>query len=306
MKATRPEFYTDADLAQVTPQQAASWMSDALKAHTTGLLNSPSRLSQELSQGRVVYTVGELVGEWYGYRMYDTIPNGVNYQLVSVHDVRSGVPVAMCGGELIGPIRVGGIGAAALDVLAGPDTNVLAVVGTGMQAWHQVWAYSAVRSFDHVRVFSRDAGRRAEFAARVRRELQLPATASASASQCVSGADVVVLATNSTVPVVETVDLSSARFVSTVGPKQKGRQEFADDLLWKADRIVTDSLAQLEGYKPAHVAAGMQVEELSSSVGLSDIRQPDTAGLTVFLSVGLAGTEPFLVERLHRSRAASE
>lgn len=307
MSVTQPPFYTDADLRDVTPEQSVVWMREALKAHHQGRLVSPPRISQALTKGRVVYTVGELAGQWFGYRMYDTIPNGVNYQLVAVHDMHTGLPRAMHGGELLGPVRVGGIGGVALDVLASQDVSELAVVGTGTQAWHHVWAYSAVRDFGRVRVYSRDADRRAVFAARIERELGLNVQVAGSSGACVRGADVVVLATNSAVPVVDVDDLAGVRFVSSVGPKQVGRQEFPQELLTGAGWVVTDSLAQLVGYKPQHAASGMSVEELSSVVASGDSHVAVLEEvMTVFLSVGLAGTEPYLVDQLHRSRAGGE
>jgi Ornithine cyclodeaminase/mu-crystallin family len=80
-------------------------------------------------------------------------------------------------GNELGPRRVGAIGGIAADELANPGRRSLGLVGTGTQAWNQLWAIGTVRDLADVRVFSRDIGRRAEFAARAHAELGLPARA---------------------------------------------------------------------------------------------------------------------------------
>ena len=87
--------------------------------------------------------------------------------------------------------------------------------------------------------------------------------------------------------------------MTTLGPKQLGRAEFPPELITGATQIVTDSLAQLRAYDPPAVAtnvAGTGVIELGDIVAGATV--PRTKGRRVFLSVGLAGTEVYLLGKL--------
>jgi alanine dehydrogenase len=64
--------------------------------------------------------------------------------VVVVHDESSGQVRAVAIGNELGPRRTGAIGALAADELAPADARTVAVIGSGVQAYTQVWALSAV------------------------------------------------------------------------------------------------------------------------------------------------------------------
>jgi len=90
--------------------------------------------------------------------------------------------------------------------------------------------------------------------------------------------------------------------VTTLGPKQVGRAEFGPDLVARADVAVTDSVAQTSAYDPPFILAGTPQHDRLTSLGA--VLAGDAAGRTspdqtvIFCSVGLAGTEEFLLARL--------
>ena len=98
--------------------------------------------------------------------------------------------------------------------------------------------------------------------------------------------------------------------MSTVGPKQRGRSEFGLDLLESADLVCTDSLAQLHAYAPPSLVATSRHAERVTSLGAiaagAAAGRQDDADLTLYLSVGLAGTEVHLLERLGGRLGAPE
>lgn len=293
---------TDDDIrAQLDARSAVGWMREALLAAYAGRLHTPPRVSTSLGEGRLVFTTGALTGEWYGYRSYDSFGTGGD-QLVVVHDWGSGAVRGVAIGNELGPRRVGAIGAVAVDALAAPTAGTLGLVGTGRQAWTQLWAISTVRSLRTLTVYSRDRVRRNAFATRVSAELGLSAMPVGSAQEAVEGCDLVVLATDSPVPVVDASWIKTGAFVTTVGPKQFGRAEFGPDLVARADIAVTDSLAQTSAYDPPFVLTGTVQHDRLRSLGA--VLAGDAAGRTaaeetvVFCSVGLAGTETYLLARL--------
>ncbi|MEU7570752.1 ornithine cyclodeaminase family protein [Micromonospora sp. NPDC049240] len=301
-------LFSDEDVAAVVdaPLTVAA-MRHALLASYAGRLIAPPRASASLGGGRMVLTAGHLTGEWYGFRSYDTFGHPESGQLVVLHDARTGAVRAIAVGDELGSRRTGGLGGVAVDALARPDAATLGVVGSGRQAWTQVWAVAAVRPLREVTVHSRSAARREAFAARVRAELGVPARAVGSAAAAVRDRDLVVLATTSTTPVLAAADLAPGTHVNTVGFKQVDRHEFGTDLLDAADLLVTDSPGQAAAYAPPMLAA---VEPYAGRLGdLGAVLAGAVPGRTraeqisVFCSTGLAGTEVFLLDRLARTLA---
>ena len=279
-------------------------MRDALLAAHQGRLIAPPRASASLGGGRMVLTAGHLTGEWYGFRSYDTFGHPESGQLVVLHDAGTGAVRAIAVGEELGSRRTGGLGGVAVDALARPDAATLGVVGSGRQAWTQVWAAAAVRPLREVTVHSRSAANREAFAARVRAELDVPARAVGSATAAVAGRDIVVLATTSRTPVLDARDLAPGTHVNTVGFKQRHRAEFGVDLLDAADVLVTDSPAQAAAYDPPMLAVlppyAERLRDLGAVLAGAVPGRTGADQLSVFCSTGLAGTEVFLLDRLAR------
>lgn len=290
---------TDADiLARLRAEDAVGWMREAILAAHAGRLHTPPRVATDLGDGRLVFTTGALDGEWFGYRSYDSFDVDPGQQVVVIHDWRTGVVRGIAVGNELGRRRVGAIGGVAVDALASPDATTLGLVGTGTQAWTQLWAISAIRRLSVVHVFSRDPVRRNAFAARVSGELGLSVVAAESAREAVEGRDIVVLATNSPVPVIETGWIADGAFVTTLGPKQVGRAEFGPELIDRADLVVTDSVAQTAAYDPPFILAGTPQHDRLVSLGSVLADRPAPGQTVLFCSVGLAGTEAYLLARL--------
>ncbi len=302
------EVLTDADVGRLlTPRRALGWMREALLAMHRGELRSPPRVHTDLGGGRLVFTTGALAGKWFGYRSYDSFGVEPGEQVVVVHHATTGRVRGIAVGNELGPRRVGAIGGVAADALARPDSRSLAVIGTGTQAWAQLCAIAAVRDLSEVRVYSRGADRRRAFARRARSELALPTQAAPDAREAAANADIVVLATNSPTPVVDPAWLAPGSYVTTLGPKQVGRAEFGPELVAVCDLAVTDSVAQISAYDPPNILVGTPQEHRLISLGA--VLAGTAAGRTsddqrvLFCSVGLAGTEVFLLDRLidHRT-----
>ena len=295
----------DAEITErLTPAAAVRWIGEAIDAHHRGELTAPPRVHADFGDGRLVFTTGRLRGSWFGYRSYQTMPGNPGAQVVVVHEESSGQVRAVAIGNELGPRRVGAIGAVAADALAPPGARAVAVIGTGVQAYAQLWALGVVRELGEVRVYSRDPGRRAEFAERVRRLVAGDCRPATDARAAVAGAEIVILATSSPVPVIDAAWLGPGTYVSTLGPKQRGRAEFGLDLPGAAALLVTDSLAQIDAYDPPNALVGTPHRQRLVSLGAvraGEVPRPAPGGITLFFSVGLAGTEAFLLDRLAAS-----
>ena len=280
---------------RLQPAMAITAVRDCLAAEQSGGLIAPARVRAGLGSGDIIFTAGRVAGAGYGFRVYDTLPTEGDDQLTVVYDDGTGRIARAVTGTFLGGARTGAIGAVAVDLLADPAADTLGLVGTGRQAYFQLWAIRDVRTLRQVRVYGRDPGRRDAFAQQARAELGLPVTAAAGPREAVASAGIVVLATTSRQPVIEGGWVREGAHVTTLGPKEAGAHECPVDLAGRAGIIATDSLAQVDSYPRPFFLAGTDYRErmssLASCLAGAGPARPAPGEVTMFCSVGLAGTE---------------
>src|SRR5262249_18233416 len=110
--------------------------------------------------------------------------------LVVAIDPATGRPSAILDGTFVTALRTGAVTGVAADLLARPDSRVLALFGAGGQAWHQVEAVLAVRPIAEVRVFTRDPAHAGALAERLRAgRPELAVSVAPTPRAAVAGAD---------------------------------------------------------------------------------------------------------------------
>jgi ornithine cyclodeaminase/alanine dehydrogenase-like protein (mu-crystallin family) len=158
------------------------------------------------------------------------------------YDAQTGrLRVLIADGGLLTELRTAAAGAVAADLLARPDAQVVAVIGTGGQARYQLQALLEVRPIEHVKVW----GRRPEAAGQYAHDMaECGATVSAvaTAQEAVAGAEVVITATSATGPLIEAGWLAAGTHVTAVGADMPHKQELDPQILATADKYVPDSI----------------------------------------------------------------
>ena len=131
----------------------------------------------------------------------------------------------------------------------------------------------------------------------------------ASAREAVERADLVICATSSKTPVLETKWLSPGTHVNALGPKMLNEHELPPDIAERVTLLATDSVEQANGYSEPHFlaasAAWGQLQDLATLVAKPTPRRSGD-DITLFSSCGLAGTEVLaaahLLERYRLAR----
>lgn len=161
---------------------------------------------------------------------------------VLVLDPVTGLPAALVDGTSVTEIRTAAASAVAAEALA-PTATSLAVLGTGVQGLAHVRALALTHTLSAVALWGRDPARLESAVATLAAELpNVEVRAAASAQEAVRDSKVVVLATTSTTPVVETGWLSPGATVISVGSFAPDRHEYAQDLVAAAATVVVDDL----------------------------------------------------------------
>lgn len=142
--------------------------------------------------------------------------------VIVAFDPATGEPAAVLDGTSITALRTGAGSALSARLLARPDAETLAILGTGVQARSHALAVSRVRPIRRIRIAGRDPARAAALAAEL--SATLPAEPAESYQDALAGADIVCAATHAIEPVVHRQWLRPGVHVTSVGYNPKGRE----------------------------------------------------------------------------------
>ncbi|MBB3461232.1 ornithine cyclodeaminase [Rhizobium sp. BK377] len=285
--------------------RAIDVMELAFRARLDNKIVSPPRHHVSFGEhGDLVFTVGGILGEapLAGFRVYDTFQNSKQSQIVAVWSANEGRLKGLVLGERLGAVRTGAIGGVAIRHLSSQNAKSVAVIGSGIQARTQLAAAAAVRAISTVRVYSRDVVNRNAFAQEMQRDLNVEVTPVESVAKATMDADIVICATSSRTPILNSADLTPGVHVNTIGPKLVGEHEIGLDVADTAKIIATDAPEQARAYASPFFLAGTRHEnrmiDLAELVSAPGRTRSSPEDITLFCSVGLAGTEVLLASAL--------
>ncbi len=202
---------------------------------------------------------------------------------IVVFDAPTGTPVALMDGDAITAARTAAGSRLATRLLARPGADVLAVVGTGVQAEAHVRALRREREWKEVRI----AGRRPEAASALAE--RLGADAADSIEAAVHGAGVVCVATSATEPVLRRAWLAPGAHVNSVGYTTSGRE--LDEATVRDALVVVESRESATAPPPAG-SGDLEGARVHAELGeLVAGTRPGRGGpdeLTLYKSVGVA------------------
>src|SRR5579871_4902353 len=166
-------------------------MEKALIAFSAGRVIQPVRNMLTIEEGkRYLGIMPAVADDAMGLKLVCFYPGNAGTSvpthtaMILLFRPETGEPLAVLDGRLITEMRTAAVSAAVTNRLAAPDSRVLALLGSGVQAKAHLEALALVRDFDDVRVWSRTP----EHAKRFSEEHDAKAM---DAESAVRGADVV-------------------------------------------------------------------------------------------------------------------
>src|SRR5438128_12541606 len=136
-----------------------------------------------------------------GLKVYTASRKGARF-LVLLYDAESGDMLAMIEADRLGQMRTGAASGVATKYMARESADVLGVYGSGWQAESQVMAVCAARQLRQVRVYSRNAEKRAAFARRMASLVRCEVVAVEQPEAAAQGCSIIVTATSAREPVL--------------------------------------------------------------------------------------------------------
>lgn len=294
-----PRFLNEDEVRDVLPMRGLiDCMERALVEFSAGRVQQPVRSVLEYGAQRALFGlmptyIPSLPA--LGAKLVTVCPGngarglGTHQAVIVMLDPETGVAEAVIDGRYITEARTAAVSAVSARHLARQDAKVLGILGSGVQARSHLEALGLVRQFREVRAWSPNADRLRQFAdnAGVR--------AVDSAEAAVRGADLVVAATASPTPVVQSEWVSDGTHVIAVGACLPTQRELDPELVARARLVVDSRAAALR--EAGDVVMGISegrwtTAHISAELGELPVRQNDHE-LTVFKSLGLAVEDIF-------------
>jgi alanine dehydrogenase len=228
--------------------------------------------------------------------------------LIVLQDPETGYPLAIMDGVHITTIRTGAVVGVAAEYFASPEVGVAAFVGAGAQASTALEALVLTRRPASVTVYDVDPDRAASFAAAVTKQHDLEARACGTIEDAVTGAWLITTATPADAPLVEGRWIAPGATSVSLG----SFQEFSDDAVMGADRIVVDSWEQCahRGELKRFAESGRLTRqhihgEIGDTVGGGLSGRDDPGQRILVVPIGL-GTHDLYLARMVLDRASTE
>ena len=136
---------------------------------------------------------------------------------VMLFETRNGRLLAIMDAGKITAIRTAAVSAVATRLLAAPHAEILAILGSGVQAATHLEAMRVVRNIKHVRVWSRNYDHARAFVDREASGRSLSIEALKSAERAVDRADIICTVTSSTDPVLQGGWIAPGTHINAVG-----------------------------------------------------------------------------------------
>jgi alanine dehydrogenase len=212
--------------------RAMNVLRPVLESKGTAKLNTPSRTTFTVGEGNLTITAGSITHKdnttLFGFRAYYRAPGiRVPDDDVTLLYGQGNRLVGVYVGGALGELRTGAIGGLAMALSAPPDARICTVLGCGNQAKAQALAAcAALPQLVHIYVWCRDRERRAKFAHELSTQLTCDVIAANNLERAIAGCDVLIGATSSEEPVIETAWLPERVHINAIGPKFQDGSEF--------------------------------------------------------------------------------
>lgn len=190
----------------------------------------------------------DLIDPYFGTKFSSVFPNNrdkglpVTSSQISLYSAEDGQLVALIDANYLTAIKTGGSAALATDLLAKKDAHVMAVIGSGFQAFAQVMMIQHVRHLSKVYVFDTVKARFESFASKVKKIQAYPfdIIQAKSADEAVQQADIICTCTPSHTPVFDGNKLKAGALVNAIGSFTPQMEEIDSTTVVRADSIFTE------------------------------------------------------------------
>ncbi|MFP6679318.1 MAG: ornithine cyclodeaminase family protein [Dehalococcoidia bacterium] len=290
-------YLTETEVSQIlTMDIALEAVDEVFAARGNGeVVNHPR---SRIALGRGSYNL--MAAGWpdkgiVGSKSYVGGAGGISFQVLIYGASGEGL-LGILDANLMGQIRTGAAsGIATRHMARHCDNSKVAVIGSGYQAQTQLEAVAGVRDIESASVYSRTSENRDGFASVMTDKLEIPVTSSTSIDECIEGADIIIVITNASAPVLLGEHVNEGVHINAAGANGWQRRELDTRAVVKSHVIATDDVDQAK-IECADLMAAAESGRIrwEQIINLGDIiagKHPgrtDDSQVTLFESQGVA------------------
>jgi ornithine cyclodeaminase len=247
---TSVPFIGPEDIDAVVPfDDAIAAMEQAFRSEAAGEWRTPRRIAASNDRGVLLAMPAARTDGFLGAKLVTSFPSnsarglpGV-FGVYALFDGATGRPAAILDGTRLTLVRTAAVSAVAVKLLARPDAATLGVLGAGGQGEFHARVLSRVKALSEIRVWGRSDDRAGALVGRLVRA-GLPARVATRAEAASS--DIVVTATASAEPVLESSRVADAACVCAIGAHTPTSRELDGDLVARARTLAIETRDALE------------------------------------------------------------
>ncbi len=159
---------------------------------------------------------------------------------IQLNNPETGEPLALMEGNYITAMRTGAASGLATKYLSREDSEILGVIGAGVQSFTQIWAVKMVREIKKVLIYDVKAERARKLSGKVKEKLDVEAKPMEKAEETVKLSDILVTATTSVKPVLRGEWIKPGTHINSIGWMGRDARELDTETV-KKSRVVVDS-----------------------------------------------------------------
>ncbi|KAI5756840.1 CRYM protein [Gulo gulo luscus] len=222
----------------------------------------------------------KLVTFYEGHSTASTVPS--HQATVLLFEPSNGSLLAVMDGNIITAKRTAAVSAIATKFLKPPSSEVLCILGAGVQAYSHYEVFTEQFSFKEVRIWNRTKENAEKFADTVQGEVEV----CSSVQEAVTGADVIITVTMATEPILFGEWVKPGAHINAIGASRPDWRELDDELMKQAVLYVDSHEAALKESGDVLLSGAEIFAELGEVV--KGVKPALCDKTTVFKSLGMA------------------
>ncbi|XP_049999202.1 ketimine reductase mu-crystallin [Alexandromys fortis] len=222
----------------------------------------------------------KLVTFYEGHSNSSTVPS--HQASVLLFEPSNGSLLAVMDGNVITAKRTAAVSAIATKFLKPRDSEVLCILGAGVQAYSHYEIFTEQFSFKEVRMWNRTRENAEKFASTVQGDVRV----CSSVQEAVTGADVIITVTMATEPILFGEWVKPGAHINAIGASRPDWRELDDELMKQAVLYVDSREAALKESGDVLLSGADIFAELGEVV--SGAKPALCEKTTVFKSLGMA------------------
>lgn len=299
-----PVLLTEADVRAVLSVDALiDAMEAALIQFSTGGAQQPLRSVLEPAAGAFLGVMPAVIAEpaATGTKIVTVYPSNrarnlpTHLATILLQDPETGALQAILDGRYITEARTAAVSAASVRRLAREGSRVMAVIGSGVQAHSHIGAITRVRRLEEIRVWGRTPAHVASLVDDMQGSIGATLAPARTVDEAASGADIIVLATGASEPMLSRGAVREGAHICAVGACRPTQREM-DTALVAGARVFVDSregaLAEAGDLVIPIRAGAFDASHIAGELGelfAGRVRgRTDDAEITIFKSLGMA------------------